>query len=200
MVKAFLFDNGGVMTRGGRGNEFSQRLGKILGLDPDKTFKLFRPLWVDYSCGKLSEEELWDAVELECGRPILMSQRNVWNRWEDMRPVPEMVAFVSRLRDIGYPVGLLSNVIPNTEHAIRTHGGYDGFDFLVLSCKVGVCKPDPFIYTLAMRHLDGIKPEEVVFLDDQAPNLVSAKKMGMKTILVHDPLQAIEAALEHMVR
>ena len=42
-----------------------------------------------------------------------------------------------------------------------------------------------------MKHLSGIKPNEVVFLTIQERCLVPAKEMGMKVILVNGPTQAV---------
>jgi putative hydrolase of the HAD superfamily len=86
---------------------------------------------------------------------------------------------------------LLSNVIPGTEAELRAHGAYDPFDFAILSRHVGYAKPDPEIYRLALDALPGINPEEIVFLDDQEHCLQPAQALGMQTILVQNPAQAI---------
>lgn len=191
MIKALLFDNGGVITAGGGGNELSERLARNLGISADKAYDLLMPVWDDYFKGKISEPELWQHIEQQSGQPIGAAQRDIWNKWEHMQPLPEMIQLVRRLKADGYKVGMLSNVIPNTEHEIREHGGYDDFDFLVLSCDVGYAKPDPEIYQLVLQHLAGIKPSEIVFLDDQERCLVPARAIGMQTVLVESPGQAI---------
>lgn len=67
------------------------------------------------------------------------------------------------------------------------------FDVYVGSAEVGMRKPSRDIYELAMKKLNerdkaqggqGIKPEDVVFLDDIGENLKTAKQVGMKTINV----------------
>jgi len=191
MIKAFLFDYGGVITAGGKGSELSERLGTNLHITPDEASALLVPVWSIFSKGKISENEFWESIERQYGKPINNTQRNMWNKWDDMRPLPEMTELVQRLKIRGYKVGLVSNIIPVTEKEIRQHGGYDIFDFLVLSCEVGYAKPDPGIYNLALKHLENIKPSEVVFLDDQAHCLVPARELGMSTILVGSASQAI---------
>ena len=71
------------------------------------------------------------------------------------------------------------------------------FDAVIESSKVGVRKPDHRFYQLACERL-GIEPAEAVFLDDLGVNLKPAKAMGMTTIKVVDPDEAI-AALESVV-
>ena len=64
------------------------------------------------------------------------------------------------------------------------------FEVVVESSKVGVRKPEPAFYSRACELL-GIKPSEAVFLDDLGINLKPAAAMGMRTIKVTDPEQAL---------
>ena len=64
------------------------------------------------------------------------------------------------------------------------------FDHVIESSKVGVRKPDPRFYELACETC-GVEPAEVVFLDDLGVNLKPAAAMGMTTIKVVDPADAI---------
>jgi putative hydrolase of the HAD superfamily len=71
------------------------------------------------------------------------------------------------------------------------------FEHVVESSKLGMRKPDPRIYQHACDLL-GVQPEDCVYLDDLGINLKPARAMGMRTIKVGDPDQAI-AELEAMV-
>ena len=71
------------------------------------------------------------------------------------------------------------------------------FDLVLESSRAGVRKPDPRFYELACDKL-GIMPEEAVFLDDLGINLKPARALGMTTIKVDDPDEAI-AELEAVV-
>lgn len=76
------------------------------------------------------------------------------------------------------------------------------FDVVVESSVVGVRKPDPAFYTLACDAL-GVDPSACVFLDDLGVNLKPARAMGMTTIKVVDPddaLAELEAAVGFPVR
>ena len=200
MIKAVLFDYGGVMTAGGVGIELTDRLGEALGVTAQQAYTLIGPAWSKYSRGSISEAQLWEMVEAAHGKPIQVSKRAIWNTWEEhMQPLPEMLALIKKLHGAGYGVGLLSNVIPNTAADIREHGGYDAFDFLVLSCEAGYAKPDEEIYKLALEKFPGIRPEEVVFIDDQERFLIPAKELGMQTILARSPAQ-IQEDLEKLLK
>ncbi|KAM9017480.1 bifunctional epoxide hydrolase 2 [Ara ararauna] len=59
------------------------------------------------------------------------------------------------------------------------------FDLVIESCRLGMQKPDPEIYTYALDALQA-KPQEVILLDDIGENLKPAQEMGMATVLVRD--------------
>ncbi|HUW04099.1 MAG TPA: HAD-IA family hydrolase [Acidimicrobiales bacterium] len=65
------------------------------------------------------------------------------------------------------------------------------FDVVIESSTAGCRKPDPRFYELALEGL-GIDAEEAVFLDDLGVNLKPARAMGMATIKVADPEQALD--------
>ena len=61
----------------------------------------------------------------------------------------------------------------------------------------GSRKPDPRFYLLACTELD-IEPSAAVFLDDLGVNLKPARALGMRTIKVVEPTEAL-IELETMV-
>jgi putative hydrolase of the HAD superfamily len=76
------------------------------------------------------------------------------------------------------------------------------FDTVVQSAVEGVRKPDPRFYLLACERLE-VEPTECVFLDDLGVNCKPARALGMHTIKVTDPLDAIvelEAVLDVTLR
>jgi putative hydrolase of the HAD superfamily len=64
------------------------------------------------------------------------------------------------------------------------------FDVIVESAVEGLRKPDPRIYALALARLE-VLASEAVFLDDLGMNLKPARDMGMATIKVVDPTDAL---------
>ena len=64
------------------------------------------------------------------------------------------------------------------------------FDHVIESRKVGVRKPEPRFYELALAQL-GIDAREAVYLDDLGINLKPARAMGMTTIKVDSAPQAL---------
>jgi putative hydrolase of the HAD superfamily len=64
------------------------------------------------------------------------------------------------------------------------------FDVVLESRTLGVRKPEPLFYELACEAV-GVRPDEVVYLDDLGVNLKPARAMGMHTIKVTDPTEAL---------
>jgi putative hydrolase of the HAD superfamily len=67
---------------------------------------------------------------------------------------------------------------------------FDLFDVVVESRVVGIRKPEPRFYEMACELVD-VFPREVVYLDDLGINLKPARAMGMHTIKVTDPGEAL---------
>jgi putative hydrolase of the HAD superfamily len=110
----------------------------------------------------------------------------------DLRPA--MVDAVRACRRAGLRTALLTNNVSALDDAPHAwHGPLlldELFDVVVESSKAGVRKPDPAAYALVLEHL-GVPAEEVVFLDDLGINLKPARAMGMTTIKVEDPDEAL---------
>lgn len=63
------------------------------------------------------------------------------------------------------------------------------WDSITPSSEVGVQKPDPKIYHLAMQQL-GIKPSQAVFVGHKTSELEGARNVGMTTIAINQDLDA----------
>lgn len=198
MIKAILFDYGGVIAAGGGSNELSERLAHNLEIPEEAAAKLiFSGKWRDLLKGRVDEDEFWRDIELGFGKPIPQDKRHVFSTWQGMKPQTKMLQLVKTLRT-DYSVGLISNMTPTTSQDIRNRGGYSIFDFVILSNEVGFAKPDTEIYQLALKRLPGIEPGETVFIDDQERCLAPARELGMQTILAQNTAQ-IKSDLEKML-
>lgn len=80
-------------------------------------------------------------------------------------------------------------------YRIQTFGLHDIFSLFVSSCYVGLRKPEPAIYKLALEITDR-QPEECVFIDDRPLNLDTARRLGMQTIEMKDAGQLSSALQE----
>jgi putative hydrolase of the HAD superfamily len=115
---------------------------------------------------------------------------------------PQMVAAIKNCRT-RYKTACLTNNFGSAESIVSKEVAavFALFDAVLESRVLGVRKPDRRFYELACAAV-GVEPDEVVFLDDLGVNLKPARALGMRTIKVTDPDQALvelEQILEHPV-
>ncbi len=105
---------------------------------------------------------------------------------DELAPQPETVALMRRLREAGHRLYYLSNMpAPYAQHLLRTHDFMAWFDDGVFSSSVKMGKPDAAIFQLALRQFD-ISAGETVFIDDHAPNVEAARRLGMTAFVFTD--------------
>jgi putative hydrolase of the HAD superfamily len=93
-----------------------------------------------------------------------------------------------RLRSRGLRLGVLSNFPPNLEDTLRQHGIHGYFDFFVVSSLVGLEKPDPAIFELAIERA-GSPRETILYVGDSPDDDIDgAAAVGLPAILIdrHD--------------
>ena len=212
-IRAVLFDFGGVILSspidGFRAYERSANLPagflqRLNTRDPDTN------AWACMERGELDLATFHARLEAEArAEGHAIDARAVLSQLSGQLR-PEMVAVVRTLRT-RYRVACLTNNMPlghgaamasKPERAAEIAEVMALFAHVVESCKIGARKPEPRFYTHACE-LVGVAPEHCVFLDDLGINLKPARAMGMTTIKVGDPAQAIadlEAVLGHAVR
>jgi putative hydrolase of the HAD superfamily len=90
-----------------------------------------------------------------------------------------------------YKVGLLSNAWDDLRQTMHTRWDIDGlFDELIISAEVGIVKPDPRIFHLALERLS-VQPAESVFIDDILTNVEAARQEGLVAIHFQDTRQTL---------
>lgn len=113
---------------------------------------------------------------------------------------PTMVDALDRVKAAGFKMACLTNNVvggdkTTTERAAAVDSVMARFDAIVESSKVGCRKPEKRFYEIACE-LVGVTPHECVFLDDLGINLKPAAALGMHTIKVVDPADALSQLSE----
>jgi len=108
-----------------------------------------------------------------------------------------MVKFLKELKGT-YKLGCITNNVKPLEKDIREDSNAAAskeamllFDHIIESSKVGIRKPNPEIYKMSCNALK-VNPSDCIYLDDLGINLKPARKLGMTTIKVIDPEEAIK--------
>ena len=101
---------------------------------------------------------------------------------------PSMYALVNELKKNNIPVALLSNATGRQAVILRKMGLYQPFDPCLISCEIGIEKPDQKAFEILLKTMS-LPAEEIVFIDDKAANVEAAKKIGIDAILFESPHQ-----------
>jgi HAD superfamily hydrolase (TIGR01509 family) len=94
---------------------------------------------------------------------------------------------------------MITNAWPGVRRYLETEFKIaDAFDPLIVSAEVGVAKPDPRIYQLALERI-GVDASAAVFVDDSEANVIGARWVGMQAVQFSSTQQAI-AAVRRLLR
>jgi putative hydrolase of the HAD superfamily len=106
------------------------------------------------------------------------------------QPFPESLEFLGKLaRTRQYSMAALNNEsLEINEYRIKTFNLRQYFEMFLSSCYLGVRKPQPEIYKLALK-ITQCEPGECVLIDDRALNLEFAAEQGIRTIQFKDVAQ-----------
>ena len=140
----------------------------------------------DLNVGRLSKSEGFGQLLRDSGvvpRPELL--RALVDRDRDLllataRLYDDAIGFLKQIRARGIKIAIVSNCSEHTRRLLTELGIDVLVDALVLSCEVGVAKPDAKIFRYALDQLD-VAAGAAVFVDDQADYCAGAVALGITT-------------------
>ncbi|HVM73067.1 MAG TPA: HAD family phosphatase [Anaerolineales bacterium] len=190
-IRAVYFDLGGVIVR----TEFQaprQRLADRFGMEYEDLVTLVfeSQSAAKATLGLISEDEQWVAVTRRLNLPGSEAPSIRDEFFAGDVTDLSLLNFMRGLRK-QYKVGLISNAWSGLRPWIIDKKFDDAFDAMIISAEVGVMKPDPRIYQVALEKL-GVAPAEAVFLDDFPANVTGARAVGMQAIHFVQPEQALD--------
>lgn len=148
-------------------------------------------LVVAFETGRMSEEDFSHAFALrltEATGVEIAHEGLVGRLFADMELEAPMLTAVEVARRAGLKTGLLSN---SWGAGLYPRDLLDGlFDAVVISGEVGMRKPDPEIFALAVERL-GVSAPGCVFVDDHPGHLKAAQEAGMIAVLHRSPPETI---------
>ena len=182
MIKALIFDVGGVLLRTedlSPRRKWEAQLGLSEWGLAGAVFD--NPPAHATTLGQATEAEVWEAVR---GRfdlsleELIVLKRDFWagDQFDE-----SLLDWVSARRG-RFRTGILSNAWPGARAFLTGQPKIvAAFDELVISAEVGVRKPQPEIYELALRRLN-VPAAAAVFVDDVLENVEAARKVGLSAI------------------
>jgi epoxide hydrolase-like predicted phosphatase len=186
MIKAILFDLGGVVVF----NDLNAQLkdfSEELNIDIEILRELEIENHIKLILGKKSVKEFCSSIKsrFSLGQDSLTLSL-IWNRIYNTHAKLNF-ELLEKLKELkkDYKLGLITNIEDLPAQTHQRQRLYQNFKVSLLSCRIGVAKPDIKIYARAISSL-GLKGSECIFIDNKKSNLVPAKEFGMKTILYKD--------------
>lgn len=185
-VEAIFWDLGGVLVRT-QDHEPRRRWEAQLGLEPDglSQFVFHSELGTRVQRGETTYDELWhwvaEQLDLESGELEQLRQ----DFWKGDLLDKDLVDYA---RSLGrrYRTGLISNAGPDLRPRLNEVWRIANlFDDIVISCEVGLVKPDLEIFRLALKRLQ-VQPSASIFVDDVETNVYAARVVGMHAIRFQD--------------
>lgn len=190
-IRAVFFDFGGVIQR----TEYQaprQHLAERYGMDYDDIDRLVfaSDSAQRASVGEIEEEAHWQNV-LRRVKGSKAEMEIIKNEFFGGDVIDlELVNFIRSLRG-KFHTGLISNAWSGLRSVLEKERLIDIFDTVIISAEVGMTKPEPGIFHLALEQAK-VKAEEAVFVDDIQVNIDGCQMVGMKGILFDDPHGAME--------
>ena len=194
--KAIIWDFGGVITSSpfDAFNEFEE----VNGLPKDiiRTINSENPdmnAWAQFESNSITIDQFDDLFLKEAktkgfdikGRDIIKLLKGSIRE--------NMVSFLRELKS-DFKLGCITNnVKPSSEENTdnETKEAMSIFDHVIESSIVGIRKPNPEIYMMSCDALN-VSPNQCIYLDDLGINLKPARELGMTTIKVIQPEDAIQ--------
>jgi FMN phosphatase YigB (HAD superfamily) len=196
---AVIVDMGGVIVRtddyGPR-----DRLAGRLGLTREEIDSLVfdSPTARLAALGKLPVEQHWASVCQALHLPLEDAPQLERDFFAGDSVDLRLVDYIRSLRP-QCATALLSNAWSGLREKLQDEWGVlDAFDQVIISAEVGLAKPDPRIFTLALERLKAA-PSEAVFLDDFPENTDAAAAAGLHAVRFLNTDQAI-ADIEALIR
>ena len=140
--------------------------------------------------GTMDSETFWQEVGESLwrqGQGNLPDSHEFYRLWGDLLTSSltinsDVVKLCQLLRLNKIKLGLLTNAIAEHADILTQRGIYSPFDPCIVSCRVGMRKPEADIYRLAASQAQ-VKPKECLLIDDQPANVEAACKVGMEGIV-----------------
>ena len=140
----------------------------------DVTYQLFRDAMLEAFCK--NRDGYREALER------FGLQKMPWHS-EEERIYPGMKDLLERLRG-QYSLGVIANQVPGVEERLRDFGISEYFELVLASAEVGLSKPDPRMFQLALDRA-GCRAEQAAMVGDRLDNdILPARALGMKTVWV----------------
>ena len=197
-MKAVIFDLGGVLVNYDGRSTFTE-IGQLAGVSLDDLFPFYQKHDHAFGTGQLSGQDYYQKLNEAFG--VSASYDTFVTTF--CRTQQRNEAALAFARDLqsrqNVQVGIISNT--NQVHADWLRANlpeFSQFPSVILSNEVGLLKPGPAIFQLALKQLN-VPPAHALFVDDVEENLVGGTAVHLHT-LHHTNWQQTRPAIEKWLK
>jgi putative hydrolase of the HAD superfamily len=154
------------------------------------------PDWIEIDRGTILLDEVTRRAAKRTGLPSGQIANITQSVPYVLIPIPETVELIRRVKNQGHRLYALSNMGTEAmQHLDKSYSFLNLFDGKVISSRINLVKPDAaiFHYLLDTYQLD---PLQTIFIDDHAPNIEAAARLGIRTIHFTSPAQCEKALIQ----
>jgi len=191
-IKACVFDAYGTLfdVHSAVG-KYSERLGEV----SDQVSSIWRTKQLEYTWLRSlmkKHADFWqvtqDALDYALDVFNIMDKHlrnDLINAYLELECYPEVPDTLVKLKDSGRQIAILSNGSPAMLEAVVKSSGLEDLVQTILSVEmVGIFKPDPTVYQLAVDRL-GVTAAEIVFMSANAWDAVGATAFGLRVAWIN---------------
>ena len=181
MIKVIAFDLGGVFFTEGK-SVLARKLSEKHHYKPEVILGLLKsPESIKLRKGLISDEAFWSWAEkhLPKGYNVQLIKKE-W--YESYTPDKEIRTIVEKLRGKYTLLIFSDNIKSRVEYLDQKYHFRKLFDIEVYSHDYHLAKPEKDFIKIMIRAA-GVKPEEILYIDDKEKNIAAAKSLGIKGII-----------------
>ena len=195
-MNAIVFDLGGVLVDWNPRYLYAPLFGADRDAMEDFLARVCAPEWnSEIDAGKPFEQAVSERQRAFPEHAELIA---LWRAgWPQMlrAAIGGSVDILAQLRNRGHRLIALSNWSAETFPIARSRFAFlDWFEDIVVSGEVGLIKPDPRIFALALAR-NRLDAARTLFIDDLPANVQTARALGMHGVLFEGP-EPLRAELE----
>lgn len=154
-----------------------------------KTALFKHPDWLQMDRGTLTESEALARLQQRTGRPAAELSGLFDAVRGSLQPKADTLALLKSLARRDVPLYCLSNMPASTFAYLREqHAFWNVFKGIVISGEIKMAKPEREIFEYLLRRY-ALAAADTVFVDDHAPNIAAAEKVGLHTVWFRDARQ-----------
>lgn len=180
-IKVCFFDIGGVLLNNGWGHQSRQAASDQFNLNYEEMEVLHNFIFNVYEIGKITLDDYLNTVVFN--HPRSFSKQDFKDFiFAQSQALPDFLPWLKEWKKTcGFRVISINNEGREiNNYRIQKFGLHDCFDAFISSCEVGMRKPDPGIFNLAMG-IAQVSPEECLYFDDRLMLMQAAQKLGIRS-------------------